>query len=60
MKNFKYIAIQPWGEVIAFLRKPTIRDDEIENCWELQKGELSITDYGFFNKNWRYTLEKIS
>lgn len=70
-KEYKWIAIQPWGQLVAFKDKPTIykavehqdEDGFIPSYWKVADGfrfhdELPITE-SISNKGWRKSLCKI-
>ena len=72
--KYKYIAWQPYGDLICFTKKPVvaIKEWEDENlnlvdCWGYQVGQLEILDsecdiicnLNINKKMWRYSLRKI-
>lgn len=63
---FKWIAVQPWGEVIAFTHKPKVFIDWSEDesgrvgYWEVTKGkEITLTQAGDQSENWKQSARRI-
>jgi hypothetical protein len=59
--EIKYIAIQPWGEVMGYINRPVIANPYTvgEEYWDIQDGEVSITKMGD-ETNWRESLKEIN
>lgn len=66
--DYKWIATMPFGEVVAFKRKPKIfkgkePPDDLDGAdveyWDKQKDELSIFSSGTDCAEWKKTLRRI-
>jgi len=45
-RSYKYAAIQPWGQIILFKKKPMLIADypNESDYWALQAGEITLND----------------
>ncbi len=63
--DYRWIACQPWGEWLAFKTRPKLVKEMgcKTYCWGLQKGEISLSDFGVEIKypdiSWQKSLKKI-
>lgn len=63
--DYKWVAVQPWGEIMAFKHKPTlltVTEDGIKLSpfWKMQANELVISNKGVpANESAEKTLQRI-
>lgn len=62
--KYKWVAVQPFGEITLFTRKPKVVKGKA-GYWDLQRNEIRIEDPDILQANkfndeeWKKTLKKI-
>lgn len=62
--RYKYLAIQPYGDIVLFTSKPKItKDTGNYEYWKIQESEACLTKDNLscynFSKNWKKSVRKI-
>jgi hypothetical protein len=64
-KGYRWSAIQPWGELVLFRRKPKIVSDHHDEYWDTQHDELPVTaddievERPWSSATWKDSLRRI-
>ena len=62
--DYRYLAIQPWGETVIFKKEPVVFIEGSDEYWKMQMDEISMANHQNivclnYPKNWKNSVKKI-